>query len=44
MALIYNEIIILNFCGLEKETKKEISRRSDNDLAKRTNTNSTTTL
>ena len=31
MTLIYNEIIILNFCGLEKETKKEIIKRSADD-------------
>ena len=28
MALIYNEIIILKFCGLDKETKIEISKRA----------------
>ena len=45
MALIYNEIIILNFCGLEKETKMEIIKRSDDDLAKKTNSvNTSTTL
>ena len=31
MTLIYNEIIILKFCGLDKETKVEISKRSDLD-------------
>ena len=28
MALVYNEIIILKFCGFEKNTKKEITKRA----------------
>ena len=31
MTLIYNEIIILKFCGLDKETKIEISKRASLD-------------
>ena len=31
MALIYNEIIILKFCGLDKNTKVEISKRSESE-------------
>ena len=31
MTLIYNEIIILKFCGLDKETKVEISKRASLD-------------
>ena len=31
MTLIYNEIIILKFCGLDKETKIEISKRANLD-------------
>ncbi len=31
MTLIYNEIIILKFCGLDKETKEEIYIRAIND-------------
>ena len=31
MTLIYNEIIILYFCGLEKNTEKEIIKRSLDD-------------
>ena len=31
MTLIYNEIIILKFCGLDKETKNEICKRAIND-------------
>ena len=30
-SLIYNEIIILNFCGLNKETKKFIEQRLFDD-------------
>ena len=33
MTLIYNEIIILKFCGLDKETKIEISKRASLDSA-----------
>ena len=31
MAFVYNEIIILRFCGLDKNTAIEISRRSIRD-------------
>ena len=31
-SLIYNEIIILNFCGLNMETKKFIEQRLFNDI------------
>ena len=31
-SLIYNEIIILNFCGLNKETKKFIEQRLFDDI------------
>ena len=31
MALIYNEIIILKFCGLDTNTKVEISKRSESE-------------
>ena len=30
--LIYNEILICYFCGFEYNTKKEISRRAENDV------------
>ena len=37
-AIIYNEIIILNFCGLNKETNKCINERAKEDsLYMRTN-------
>ena len=32
-ALIYNEIIILNFCGLNKNTKKCLQERQNQDLS-----------
>ena len=31
MALIFNEIIEINFCGLSKNTRKNIMMRADND-------------
>ena len=31
-TLIYNEILICYFCGFEYNTKKEISRRAENDV------------
>ena len=31
-ALIYNEIIILNFCGLSKNTKKFINERIKEEI------------
>ena len=31
-SLIYNEIIILNFCGLNKDTKKFIEQRLFDDI------------
>ena len=31
-ALIYNEIIILNFCGFNKNTKKFVNQRLDEEL------------
>ena len=34
MALIFNEIIILNFCALEQNTRKYISERANYDLYK----------
>ena len=38
MTLVYNEIIILNFCGLEKGTKKEIEKRSLMDSSRNRST------
>ena len=32
MALIYNEIIILNFCGLNRNTKNEITKRANKEF------------
>ena len=32
MALIFNEIIILNFCGFEQNTRKYICQRANYDL------------
>ena len=32
MALIFNEIIILNFCGLEQNTRKYICKRANYDI------------
>ena len=31
-ALIYNEIIIFNFCGLNKDTKKFVNQRIHEEL------------
>ena len=31
-ALIYNEIIIFNFCGLNKNTKKFVNERLNEEL------------
>ena len=32
MALLYNELIVCNFCKLNENTWKAISRKANNDL------------
>ena len=46
MALIFNEIIELNFCGLSDNTKRKISERAeiDSDLDSMIDKNSTINL
>ena len=31
-ALVYNEFIVLNFCGLEKYTKLFLQKKANNDI------------
>ena len=39
-ALIYNEIIIFNFCGLSKNTKKVVNERMDEEILEMSRLNS----
>ena len=36
-SLIYNELIIFNFCGLSKETKKFVDQRGKMDIQQMNN-------